>query len=106
MALRIWCDPEYFPAGQREAAIAAAIGVLAARDITLEQARQAYAYVERMCDMPDLENQVPEHALAWEEAWFAAIAAAEAAAGVPRCHLGAVLVLDDRDERFLAGRSH
>lgn len=101
MALRIWCDPEYFPAEQREAAVAAASGVLAARGVTLEEAAQAYAYVERMCDLPALENQVPDYARGWEDAWFEAIDAAEAAARVaPKTPLGAMLVLDDTDERF------
>lgn len=101
MALSIWCDPKYFPANQRDAAIAAASGVLAARGVTLEQARQAYAYVERMCDLPALENDVPDHARGWEDAWFEAIDAAEAAANIaPKRPLGAMSVRDATDVRI------
>jgi DNA-binding transcriptional regulator YbjK len=101
MALLIWCNPEYFPAQRREAAVEAAREVLAARGVTLDQARQAYAYVERMCDLPTLENEVPDHARGWEDAWFEAIDAAEAAANIaPKRPLGAMLVLDATDDRF------
>jgi hypothetical protein len=100
MALRIWCDPKYFPAEKQADAVAAASGVLVARGVTLEQARQAYAYVERMCDLPALENQVPDHARGWEDAWFEAIDAAAATANVaPKIPLGGMLVLDATDER-------
>jgi DNA-binding transcriptional regulator YbjK len=101
MALRIWCNPQCFPDERREAAVAAAAAVLAARGVTLEQAEQAYAYVERMCDLPDLENEVPDHTRGWEDAWFEAIDAAEATANIaPKRPLGAILLLDATDVRI------
>jgi hypothetical protein len=101
MALRIWCDPKYFPAEKQADAVAAATTLLAARGVTLEQARKAQRYADEVVDLPDEDHETPEHLSEWHDAWFDAILAAESAIGLTkRTAFGAMLVLDAADGRF------
>lgn len=86
--------------------MASALEVLAARSVTLEQAAEAYGYAEAYCDMPQEGREPPESVLTAHAAWFEAIAAAEKAAKVPRTSMGAVLVLDEEDDRFGSAVEH
>ena len=101
MTLRIWCNSKYFPADVQELAIATATAILEALGVTLEQVRLVQAHIDRAVDCPQEGGDAAEGNLhAWEEAWFAAIAAGEAAADIAQTPIGAMLVLDGSDARF------
>lgn len=104
MALLIWCNPKYFPAELRGRAVATLMAVLNARGVTLEQVRDVQANVDRTIDSPGDDDEPVEGDAElfaeWEDAWFAAIAAAEADLNLPATPLGAMLVLDESDARF------
>ena len=101
MAIRIWFDPKYFPAGMQEAALAAATAVLTERNVTLDQVQEVQVYIDQACDNAETAPAQPPDVVEWERAWFAAIRAAEAAARVPGpTPLGSMLVLDESDDRF------
>lgn len=101
MTLRIWCNPKYFPAEKQAAAIAAAILMLAARGVIPEQALEAQIYADEVVDRPEEDHETPEHLREWHDVWFDAILAAESAIGLTeRTAIGAMLVLNDTDDRF------
>jgi hypothetical protein len=100
MARRIWCNPKYVPAELQERAVAAALDVLSARGVTLEQASEGYAHAEQVCDNPESTAEASPEVSEWETAWFDAIAAAKATLGLPTLPMGAILALDEADDRF------
>jgi hypothetical protein len=101
MALRLWCNPRYFPAELQGIALAAASAVLSARNITLAQVREVQVYIDQACDNAETASAQPPHVVEWERAWLDAIRAAEAAGNVPGpTPLVSLLVLDESDDRF------
>lgn len=107
MARRIWCNPKSFPTAVQDAAIAAATAVLAERGVTLGEVEVVQAHIDQAIDFPEIYEGPPEGGVVyeWEDAWFAAIAAAAEAAGVDgSTHIGSMLVLDERDGRFRGDR--
>jgi hypothetical protein len=101
MALRIWCNPKYFPAELQERAVIAARRVLAEHRVTLEEVQQVLKHIDQVCDNAETAAAAPPQVSDWEKAWFAAVAAAEVAANLePDSPLGSVWVLDEADDRF------
>lgn len=105
MALRIWCNPEYFPAELQEAARTAAAAVLSEQNVALAQVREVQVYIDQACDNAETAPDLPPDVAEWERAWFDAIRAAEAAAHLSGpTPLGSMLVLDASDERLGGAR--
>jgi hypothetical protein len=100
MALRIWCDSKYFPPETHGRVTATVMAVLDVRGVTLEQVRDVQANVDRASDFPQEDDELAEGSPDWADAWFDAIAVAEADLGIERTPLGAMLVLEETDERF------
>lgn len=106
MALRIWCNPKYFPVEIQGVAVETAMAVLAHFRVTFEQVREAQAHIDQVLDDPQRDDDAEDllyHDV--EDAWFAAIAAAEERVGIERTPIGSMLVLDEADWRFAQAAS-
>jgi hypothetical protein len=108
MALKIWCNPKAFPAETHGLAVATALEILAARGVTLRDVQVAQANIDQTIDFPQQHQEPPEGAVVyeWEDAWFAAIAAAAESVNLDGpTPIGSMLALDEHDDRFGTGRA-